>query len=303
MTKAGIPHRTAFASILVPTDFSQGARMAVERVAHLPLAEGGQIHLVHVLPSGAARAKLGPQAHRRLAQAASLIRRTAVTAARKPPSVVSKILHGAPFVEIIRHAREVDAELIVLGRKGAGQSIGKALGTTAARVLRMGDTPVLVVRAPPKGAYRRPLIALPLDPSARRLVELTARASECGKDALPVVRAYHVAFSGLIPPGTDAAPSLHHRQCLEKAEKALDAQARSLQRHGWRVNPILRRGEARSVIFSEAGSLRADLLALGTHARSGIAHVLLGSVAEWAAINAVSDVLIARPVRFTFEAP
>jgi nucleotide-binding universal stress UspA family protein len=44
----------------------------------------------------------------------------------------------------------------------------------------------------------------------------------------------------------------------------------------------------------------ADLLALGTHGRSGLAHALLGSVAE-AVIHAAScDVLVAR---LRFELP
>ncbi len=297
--------RTAFASILVPIDFSPGARRAARRAASLPLAARGQMHLVHVLPTraGIAGAKLESQANRKLARVARLMAKVAHAAGRKSPSVVVKSLAGEPHVEIIRYAREVDADLIVLGRKGAGLNMAKVIGTTAARVVRMSDTPVLVVGARPQRPYARPIIALPLDPSARRLVELAMRTVQSGSNPIPAVRAYRVPFSGFVSLGTDAQPSLHHRQYTEEAETALAAQVGALVSHGIRVTPILRRGEASSVILQEARRERADLIALGTHARSGIAHALLGSVAEWVVTNSTSDVLIARPVRFTFEAP
>jgi nucleotide-binding universal stress UspA family protein len=42
---------------------------------------------------------------------------------------------------------------------------------------------------------------------------------------------------------------------------------------------------------------------LGTHARSGLSHALLGSVAEWLARAAPCDVAVTRAERFTFEFP
>jgi nucleotide-binding universal stress UspA family protein len=40
---------------------------------------------------------------------------------------------------------------------------------------------------------------------------------------------------------------------------------------------------------------RSDLIAVGTHGRTGVAHALLGSVAEWVVRCAPCDVLVARP--------
>jgi nucleotide-binding universal stress UspA family protein len=57
------------------------------------------------------------------------------------------------------------------------------------------------------------------------------------------------------------------------------------------------------VILGEVLRNGADLLILGTHARAGLAHALLGSVAEWAIGSVPCDILIARPVRFAFELP
>ena len=50
------------------------------------------------------------------------------------------------------------------------------------------------------------------------------------------------------------------------------------------------------MILEVAAERDADLVALGTHGRSGVAHVLLGSVAEAVIRAAGCDVLVARAV-------
>jgi nucleotide-binding universal stress UspA family protein len=50
-------------------------------------------------------------------------------------------------------------------------------------------------------------------------------------------------------------------------------------------------------------SLRTGLLVVGTHGRKGLAHALLGSVAETAIREAASDVLVARTGRTAFRLP
>lgn len=42
----------------------------------------------------------------------------------------------------------------------------------------------------------------------------------------------------------------------------------------------IREGSPRPVIVQEASSLAADMIVMGTHGRSGLAHLLIGSVAE-----------------------
>ena len=57
------------------------------------------------------------------------------------------------------------------------------------------------------------------------------------------------------------------------------------------------------MIVREAARSHAALVTVGTRGRSGIAHALLGSVAQELVSTRVRDVRVARPVRFTFVAP
>jgi nucleotide-binding universal stress UspA family protein len=263
-----------------------------------------RVQLVHVYssddpPRGADEARASILLDQERARLQRLVDRARQVRAR----LDSKLLRGEPYVELIRHARDTGASLIVVGCKGAGASPGKVLGRTAARLARMADTPLLAVRNPARGAYRRPLVALPLDPSARRLIRLAERLSAAAARPLPAIRTYHVPFPGLIDAGSERDPSPYHEEFRARAQKELRAQLASLARHGVKVRPLLRPGDPRATILAEAARLKADLIALGTHARSGLAHMLLGSVAEWVLVNASADVLVARPVRFTFESP
>jgi nucleotide-binding universal stress UspA family protein len=287
--------------ILVPTDFSRFARRAADRAAWLGGGKRTQLHLVHVATEGSVGAR--KQAADALAVERARLERRIAEAGLGASTVTTTLLRGEPYVELIRHARELEPDLTVLGCKGAWARPQKVLGRTAARVARMAEIPVLVVRLAAEGAYRRPLVALPLDPSARRLVRLVERIVDPAALPLPAVRAYHVPFPGLIGAGTDRAPSAHHKESRTKVAAELREQTSALARQGVHLRPVLRWGDARSVILAEAGRRGADLVALGTHARSGLAHMLLGSVAEWVLVNATADVLVARPVRFTFELP
>ncbi len=291
-------------SILVPTDFSAGSLQAARRAMHLPLSARSRVHLVHVLPREAMRdVRLQAESASRLAREVARLKGPSRSRARSGPAIRTHLLGGQPHVELIRYAREIDADLVVLGSKGAGARMGNIIGTTAARVVRMSETPVLIVRKPPRGAYRRPLIALPLDPSARHLVELTQAVATPGRRPMAAIRAYHVPFTGFSDAGTESEPTEYHLAFRKEAEAALTSELDSLRKRGIRVQANLRWGDPTSVILAEARRTRADLIAVGTHGRSGLAHILIGSVAESVVTNASTDVLIARPVRFTFELP
>jgi len=70
-----------------------------------------------------------------------------------------------------------------------------------------------------------------------------------------------------------------------------------LARLGVRLPPHKRlviEGQASDVLLDRAAYLQADLIAAGTHGRTGVTHVLLGSVAEDLLNRAHCDVLVAK---------
>jgi nucleotide-binding universal stress UspA family protein len=296
-----------FTRVLAATDFSKGGGHALHRAAQLPLARGSILTLLHVLPPGLPRsvaATSATAAVRLLARLAEDARETGAQAGNIDLSVEVRVATGTPFVEIVRGAREAGADLVVVGRHGGGGLRDLVIGSTAMRVIRKGDLPVLVVGASSAGPYRRPLVAAPLEDTLRRILETGLAVLPEDAPRLTVLHVSEVPFEGfMLPAFTPRQMQRYRRDAASAAESDLRAALGRLTPAGARWVARVLPGDPRVLVAREASRQRCDLLVVGTHARSGLAHVLLGSVAESALAGAGCDVLVARPARHPFRLP
>jgi nucleotide-binding universal stress UspA family protein len=295
--------RRSLGNVLVATDFSPGAVRAVARAARLPIAPGSAISLVHVLP-GAVDAKTEAATRRALDQLANATRTAIRAAGLTDVNVFTHVAQGKPFVEIIGHARHSQAFLIVVGRHGQRPFRDLLIGSTAERVIRKGATPVLVVDSRATRPYQRPLVAVDGSGFSRRALALALQVAGSAQN-LDVVHTYGVPYeSGKRRTGISERDLQEYGFETGKAARAMvEAFLAPATAAGRNVSIVLRRGDPRMAILRVAAQRRADLLALGTHGRSGLAHVLIGSVAEAVVRAAPCDVLVARPLSLTFTLP
>jgi nucleotide-binding universal stress UspA family protein len=293
--------RRPLGSVLVATDFSAAATRAVERAAQLPIGPGSALTVLHVLPAGC-RPEERADAEHRLGDVMSAVFDAAARAGRKELDAFPRLVEGTPFVEIVRTAHHGRNDLVVVGRHGRRTFRELLLGSTAERVIRKGDTSILVVAGAPAGPYVRPLVAVDCSDAAGRALELAWRLAAV--QALEVVVAYELVPEGaILRAGFSDEDALRHRlDARRAAEAALDSFLGGREPRT-PTTVVIREGDARRVILDVAGEQDADLLALGTHGRSGLAHVLLGSVAEAVIRAAGCDVLVARPLGLPFELP
>lgn len=92
-----------------------------------------------------------------------------------------------------------------------------------------------------------------------------------------------------------------HRTDAEREQAAREAIDDLLHRVGAEGRPIsvaLRHGPAASQIVKAAHDLSADLIVMCTHGRTGMRHVLVGSVAEKVVRMSACPVLTMRPEEF-----
>jgi nucleotide-binding universal stress UspA family protein len=82
------------------------------------------------------------------------------------------------------------------------------------------------------------------------------------------------------------------RKRLAAAQAELDAAMARLRRAGWRAKAEIRRGAPLPELLAGVKAIRADLLTLGATGKSGVARMLLGSVAQAALKRSPVSVLI-----------
>lgn len=257
---------------------------------------GAALHLVHAfefprlftLEPGAEA--MYPDAATRMAATLRERLEDAVRALPGGESVTCHVHPGSPADAIRRTTAETGAALVVVGATG-GSRLGRSiLGTTAQRVLREVEVPVLVTRAPLEGAPARLLTTTDLTELSGAVHERALDLVEALFGRVPAeVRALLVLAFDVVPPPLSEAT-------LQRTARAeLEAFLRERHPRAAEVEPVLRTGMAAAEIVREAAEWPADLLVVGTHARHGITRLLLGSVAEACLRDAPCNVLAIPP--------
>ncbi len=143
--------------ILWPTDFSSLARAALPHAVGLAANHEAELVLLHVIPSSALYAvpELSGAAAERFdrenrAQGKAQLRKTAAEIKRVAPDVRVHSLQaeGSPPREIVRAARRLKCDLLVLATRGRTGLPHLLMGSVAERVVRTAPCPVLTVRHP-----------------------------------------------------------------------------------------------------------------------------------------------------------
>src|SRR6516225_8958969 len=135
--------------ILVPVDFSQEAFRVLDYAILVARQFGAEVHPVHVRPQTEARAiqRAGRTMVNYRDHISFLLDRLVEIEHKhglKFPPDHCHIRSGRPFAEICNLAREIDADLIILGSRGYSGLKRVLLGSTAERVIRFAPIPVLV---------------------------------------------------------------------------------------------------------------------------------------------------------------
>lgn len=141
--------------VLVGVDFSATARHALAWALDYALHTDASVHTLHVIDRRWSPADLSADPHtvqREVAAseaaAAAELRALTDEARGRLGALHEHVGYGRPADEIVRVARELGADLIVIGSHGVDPVAHLFVGSVAERVVRNATCPVTVVRLP-----------------------------------------------------------------------------------------------------------------------------------------------------------
>ena len=140
--------------ILYPTDFSEASLEALKYATSLARSCESKLILMHVVnekifSEGLSLARISaPEAlGQELAKEAARQLKMLITAEDRPGLELEMvILHGNPSLEVIRYAKEHKVDMIVIGTAGRSGVEHMMFGSTAEKVVRGAQCPVLSVK-------------------------------------------------------------------------------------------------------------------------------------------------------------
>jgi nucleotide-binding universal stress UspA family protein len=135
------------------------------------------------------------------------------------------------------------------------------------------------------------------EPAARALDFAIEMAAELGA-RVTVLHAYEIPFVG-VPDGALVASAEMAASISRSAQETLDKTVGAHRGRALELEAVLVNGDARTTILTVTKELGADLVVMGTHGRRGLAHLLIGSVAEYVVRTAPVPVLTVRSPKST----
>ena len=293
--------------VLVAIDGSAGAGLAIDLTANIAWPVGTTVRVVEAVEMPAAlfggpwpafvmveadaiEADLRAEAARNVVEGRTRLERPGL-------SVESTDLRGRAATAIIEEAKAMAADLIVVGSRGHGTIESMLLGSVSAEVIDHSPVPVLVARCP---GIDRVVLAWDGSSCASRAANLLLSWPFFAGSVVRVVAVADIGvpwWTGLpemgspemMPMYVDAANATRRERDQLAREMTAELQAARLV-----VETDHREGDAATGILAAASSSNADLIVMGTHGRTGLARLILGSVARNVLHHASCSVLVVR---------
>lgn len=286
--------------LIAATDLSDASLHAVDRGFELAARHGAHYTLLHALgldALGPLRDLLGDEAER-VAEKAIQHQYDALAALAGDPArnagVVAevKIEAGLATRVLADCAAAEQADLVLVGARGASVLSRLLVGSTASRLLRKCARPVLVVKKPGRTPYRRVLAPVDFSPGSLATLRMAAQIAP-DADVL-LLHSFDVPFEGMLQyAGIEQAVIHRYRaEARERALRRLHELAEEARLERGRYSVRIEHGEATRHILDAQTECRCDLVAMGKHGTHVTEELLLGSVTKHVLSEADADVLV-----------
>ena len=264
--------------IMLVTDNSEYSESATTEAINIAARCKSQLFAFSVLATPHYESPLGQNMHD-LEKKAVVARLLDVRKQAEAMGVSCEILlgHGEePYAEIVDQAEASSMDVIVMGRRDKSDLVRSMLGSTTEKVIGHTHSDVIVV--PKGGKIEAKGIILPVDGS-RYSDAAAVTVQNLVKQCSAPVTIVSVAIDERLK-----------EDAVVHAEKV-----RQLMSHnGLTVNVDVRVGQPDEAIIACAQENKADMIVMGSHGRTGLERLLVGSVSERVIGNTTCPVMVVK---------
>jgi nucleotide-binding universal stress UspA family protein len=288
-------------TILIATDFSEGAAKAEHRAAmlarqHAPatlellnVKEATQSDVLAQILNSTVETAIKTIAAR---TEQALQNRAALLEDNYGAECTYAVRFGMLASEVVSRGEEISADLIVAGAHGGNFFSKLLLGNTADKLAHLCKRPLLMVKNAPKHAYEHVLIPIDFSEDSRHAAKLAMQIAP--QASITFLHAYEVWYEGALQYSSIAQEVIddYRMRESERSRVALNQFIRDINAEDLPVKRVIRFGMPGAVIRNYAQAQRPDLIVMGKHGKSWLESLLLGSVTRDALDQTDSDILI-----------
>lgn len=262
--------------ILVPTDFSKTSLIAVDVAFDIAKKDGADIILLNVVEEATSDSyRISGEwqkanwedrifTYRLLEKAKKQLEKLVMEPRFNAVKITGELRLGNPFhgMNAIIIDRKVD--LIVMGTKGHTKMEEMIIGTNTEKVVRRSHCPVLTVHKKPSSSdFKNIVYATGMANDEEVFSRIVKRTQQLYNSTIHLVRIN--------------TPANFQRD--REVKGYMEKFAKKLLLKNYTINVYNDISEEEGII-NFADSINADLIAMATHGRTGLAHMMAGSVAE-----------------------
>lgn len=263
--------------ILVASNLSAEADVAVTRAFHIAHDGNAQLHIIHIADHSQPKPLVEQSmefARRKLTETIAPLQKSLGIQAE------IQVLSGEPQEDIATYARRWNADLIVLGKHRIRRSDHRFETTVAANLIRTLRRPLLMVARAEVRPYRTVVAGIDFSLFSKAAIRWAQRLAP--EAEMHLVHAYQIPFSFGLPPvavaESFAAAEREEIDAFLAEEMAwLKSRAGAAGTSTEHIHTHVIEGETETALSDMITQTGADLLAMGAHGRTGIARMLLGS--------------------------
>ncbi len=283
--------------LLLPTDCSEFSEGAIREAVNLAKTCSSKLFVVSVIETNPEYESIAPQLIEKAEKETRQHLESVKNRAAKEGVDCEIIARQGedPYKYIVDEAAKHQVSMIIMGRRGRKGLKRLMMGSVTAKVIGHSPCNVLVVPRAARLEFRKILVATDGSKYSNAAAsEAVAIAKRCGAT---LIAASVVPYESISPLGI-VHSEMQWELVTQESRKAAESNIKNVkeiaEKEDVKIEELILEGRPYEAITNAAKEKRVDLIVVGSHGRTGLDRLLMGSVTERVIGHADCAVLVVK---------